>query len=81
MDEPTNGPAMMSFDEIEARFDSEWVLILEPDITETLEVRRGKVACHSKDREDISRALQDTPPGTVAILYIGEPSKDLEFLL
>ena len=36
--------------DIEARFESEWMLIEEPETDEALTVRRGRVRWHSKDR-------------------------------
>ena len=41
--------------EIEKRFESEWVLIEDPQTDEALEVRRGKVRWHSKDRDEVYR--------------------------
>ena len=39
----------MSLAEIQARFESEWILVEDPETTEALEVTRGKVLWHSKD--------------------------------
>ena len=81
MPQSVDDKEVMSFEEIEARFKSQWVLIVEPDISETLEIRAGKVTCHSQDRGEISRLLEDMPSGPVAVLYIGGPSENMEFLL
>jgi hypothetical protein len=40
----------LSISEIEARFDSEWVLIEDPRTDEALRVRSGTVRGHGKDR-------------------------------
>ncbi len=41
----------MTISEIESEFDSEWVLVDEPETNEQLEVLKGKVLHHSKDRQ------------------------------
>ena len=44
---------VLSMTEIEAKFDSEWVLIEDPRTDDALEVRGGTVRCHGKDREEV----------------------------
>ena len=44
---------VLTMSEIESRFDSEWVLIEDPETNEGLEVHRGTVRCHAKDREEV----------------------------
>ena len=39
----------MTIEEIESRFDSEWVLIEDPRTDEQLKILGGKVLYHSKD--------------------------------
>src|SRR5689334_17952314 len=39
-------------DEIQSRFDSEWVLLEDPQLNEYQEVIGGKVLWHSKDRDE-----------------------------
>lgn len=58
--------------EIEAQFQSEWVLIEEPETNEALEVQSGKVRCHSKDREEVYRKAVELRPKRFAILYTGK---------
>ncbi len=38
---------MLTADEIYARYESEWVLIADPQLTESLKVLSGKVLCHT----------------------------------
>lgn len=40
--------AVMNIADIESRFDSEWVLVEDPQTNESHEVLRGKVVYHSK---------------------------------
>lgn len=57
--------------EIGARFESEWVLVEEPETDEGLIVRRGRVRWHSKDRDEVYRKAVELRPGRFAILYTG----------
>jgi hypothetical protein len=63
---------LMSVTEIRARFESEWVLLENPELTEHLEVKNGKVLWHSKDRNEIYRKARELRlrPRNSAILYV-----------
>ncbi len=61
----------MTMQEIEANFDSEWVLLEDPDTDEVLDVRRGKLLWHSKDRDEIYRKAMEFRPKHCAIFYVG----------
>ncbi len=41
----------MTIEEIESQFDGEWVLVGDPETDYALKVTRGKVLCHSHDRD------------------------------
>ena len=62
----------MTYDEIKARFDSQWVLIGTPDTDETLNIRGGTVLCHSKDREEVYRRALALRPARAAVVYTGK---------
>lgn len=62
---------VMTIGEIESEFDSEWVLVEEPETNEQLEVLKGKVLHHSKDREEVYRKAINLRPKRSAILYTG----------
>ena len=62
--------------QIETQFESEWVLIEDPQTDEALEVRRGKVRWHSKDRDEVYRKAVEFRPSRFAILYTGKIPKD-----
>ena len=72
---------IMSIEEINARFDSEWVLIEDPETTELFEVKRGKVLCHSKDRDEVYRKAMKLRPKHSAILFTGKPPEDMVIVL
>lgn len=63
---------VMSLQEIKARFQSEWVLVEEPETSASLEVRKGKVLWHSKDRDEVYRKARELRPKHSAILYTGK---------
>jgi len=71
----------MSVAEIEARFKSEWVLVGDPETTDALEVKRGKVLWHSKDRDEVYRKVKELQPKHSAILFTGEIPKDMVIVL
>jgi len=62
---------VMSLDEIQQKFDSEWVLVEDPETTESLEVTKGKVLWHSKNRDEVYRKARELSPQSSAILYTG----------
>jgi|GEM_PF-516763 len=63
---------LMSVTDIQDRFESEWVLIKDPEFTKRLEVRGGKVLWHSKDRDEVYRKARELHlgPKHSAILYV-----------
>jgi hypothetical protein len=66
--------ALPSIDEINTRFVSEWILLEDPQTDEALRVLGGKVAAHSRDRDEVYRFAAETCPKRFAILYTGEPA-------
>ncbi|MGQ9626650.1 MAG: hypothetical protein ACUVV0_07070 [Anaerolineae bacterium] len=71
----------MTLTEIQAHFDGEWVLIEDPETTETLQVKRGKVLWHSKDRDEVYRKARELRPKHSAIIYIGRLPEDTVVVL
>jgi hypothetical protein len=54
---------VLTIEEIKARFESEWVPLEEPKTFESLEVTRGKVLWHSKDRDEVYGRRGSYVPG------------------
>ena len=52
---------VLTAEEIEKKFDSEWVLVIDPQTDEFNEVQRGIVRCHSKDRDEVYRCAINLP--------------------
>jgi hypothetical protein len=71
----------MTIEEIESQFDSEWVLVEDPQTNEALEVLSGKVIHHSKDRDEVYRKAAALRPKRSAILYTGEIPEDTAVVL
>jgi len=67
---------IMSMVEIREKFESEWVLVEDPETTESLEVTKGKVLWHSKDRDEVYRKARELAPRSSAILYAGTIPKE-----
>jgi len=57
---------------IHARYDSEWVLLENPEVDEQLNVIRGRVVCHSKDRDEVDRKAVALRLRHSAFLYTGK---------
>jgi len=72
---------VLSIAEIEAKFDSEWVLIEDPRTDEALEVRSGTVRCHGKDRDEVYRCAIEIRPKRFAIVYTGKMPEDTAIIL
>jgi hypothetical protein len=62
---------VMSSVEIETQFKSEWILVGNPETNEALEVKRGEVLWHSKDRDEVYKKVMELKPKHSAILYTG----------
>ena len=72
---------IMTYAEMEAAFDGEWVLIGEPELTPMNEVVRGIVLFHSKSRDEVYFDAEERNLKRAAILYTGSPPADMDFLL
>ena len=62
---------VLTMDQINERFDSEWVVIDNPETEPGPRVLGGKVVFHSKDREEIHRYLMKNHLASCAVFYIG----------
>jgi hypothetical protein len=67
--------------QIEAQFESEWVLVEDPQTNDALEVQSGRVRWHSKDRDEVYRKAVELRPKRFAMLYTGKMPKDTAIVL
>ena len=72
---------VLTIGEIEQRFDSEWILVEDPQLDEHLNVLGGRVAWHSKDREEVHRKLLELRPRHPAIFYNGKMPEGTAIIL
>lgn len=72
---------VMTIAEIEAHFESEWVLVGDPETNAANEVQSGTVIAHSKDRDEVYRLAATARPKRFAILYTGECPRDAAIIL
>ena len=72
---------VLTIAQIEAQFDSEWILVGEPQTNESLEVQSGKVLWHSKDRDEVYRKAVELRPRRSAMLYTGKMPKNTAVVL
>jgi hypothetical protein len=67
--------------QIEERFESEWVLVEDPDTNDALEVQSGKVRWHSRDRDEVYRKAVELRPKRFAMMYTGKMPEDTAVIL
>lgn len=72
---------IMMLDDIQARFESEWVLLEDPETTDELGIKSGRVLWHSKDRDEVYRKARELRPKHSAILYTGVMAEDAAVIL
>lgn len=72
---------VLTLTEIEAQFESEWVLVEDPQTNEALEVLNGTVRWHSKDRDEVYRKAVELRPKHFAMLFTGGMPEDTAIVL
>ena len=72
---------LLTVSEIESKFDSEWVLVGEPETDDSLHVQSGRVIYDSKDRDEVYRKAVELRPKRFAMLYTGTLPKDTAIIL
>ncbi len=72
---------IMTVAEMMARFESEWVLVEDPETNEANEVQSGMMTAHSKDRDEVYRLAATARPKRFAILYTGKCPRDAAIIL
>lgn len=72
---------ILTIAEIQSKFDSEWILVEDPQTDPSLEVQGGKVRWHSKDRDEVYRKAIELRPRHFAVLYTGELPQDAAVVL
>jgi hypothetical protein len=71
----------LSIDEINRRYNGEWVLLEDPEIAEDEEVLSGLLLFHSDNRDALYQRALELRPKHSAIFYVGEPDPNLAYVL
>ncbi len=72
---------ILTREEIERRFVSEFVLVEDPETTPMLEVIRGRVLWHCKTRDELYEKMLELRPRSSAILFTGKLPDDMVYVL
>jgi hypothetical protein len=72
---------ILTFAEIKQQYHNEWLLIAYTDLDANLNVVQGEVLLHSPNADDIYDVLAQYNDRPVAIEYVGDPPKDVAFVL
>lgn len=72
---------ILSYTEMKERFNSEWVLIENPETDDNFFIRQGKVLWHSKDRDEVYRKAREMHPVHSAILFTGQLPDNVAVIL
>ncbi len=72
---------VLTIAQIEAQFESEWILVEDPQTNEAREVQSGKVRWHSKDREEVYRQAIKLRLKRFAMLYTGKMPENTAIVL
>ncbi len=72
---------VLNIAEIRARFASQWILVEDPQTSQSLEVLGGIVRFHSTDRDEVYRKAVELRPKRFAMVYTGTIPKDTAIVL
>ena len=72
---------VMAIADIHDKFDSEWILLEDPETDDSMEIRGGRVLWHSRDRDEVYRKAQEISPQHSAIVYTGSLPEDVVVIL
>lgn len=72
---------ILSLEQIYQQYPDQWVLIVEPELDENLNVIRGYVLAHSPDQDEIYSQLSSTKNISAAIEYTGQVPENISFFL
>jgi hypothetical protein len=72
---------ILTLEEMQQKYNNEWLLIAYAELDEDLNVVRGEVLAHSPNQAEIYEALPLAKGKAVAFEYIGQIPDDLAFML
>ena len=71
--------SLLTTEQMKARFPAQWLLITDYKLDALASLRKGRVVAHSKDREEIHRALKKHP-GDLCIHFTGSRLRGTEVI-
>jgi hypothetical protein len=72
---------VFTMQELEARYSGEWVLLVNPVHNEVMELIRGELVFHSRNRDEVYKEAHKRKDAHTAIFYVGQLPKDLVVVL
>ncbi|MGK7924644.1 MAG: hypothetical protein AB4290_05210 [Spirulina sp.] len=72
---------VMTFQEMEQKYEGQWLLIAYTDIDEEMQIKEGTILAHSRDKEKIYQALESIKNIPVAIEHAGKFTENLDYIL
>ena len=72
---------ILTLAEIKAKYPDQWVLVIEPDFDEDLEIIRGEVVYNTPDKEDLYEHLYLSNHRSFALEYTGESDQAVCLLI
>lgn len=72
---------IMTFEEMQNRYNGEWLLIAYTSVDDNLQIIKGEVLAHSQNKEDIYKTLEAVKEQPLAIEYVGQVPENLAFIL
>ncbi len=80
-EQPDGVNEIMTAEEINERFPSEWILVENPETEPNLVVTRGKVLWHTEDRDELYRKMRELRPRHSAVLFTGSIPEGMVIVL
>jgi hypothetical protein len=72
---------ILTIEQIRSRYDSEWVLIGEPELDESSRLLSGRVVFHSPSRDDVYRKAVELRLPHFAVRYLGDLPENMAMIL
>jgi hypothetical protein len=66
---------VLTTEQMEAQYPGQWLLVTEYELDASTSLRKGRVVAHSKDRDEIHRALKQHT-GNLCIHFTGRVPQD-----
>ncbi len=73
--------AILTLKEMKRRYPNQWVLVADPELDKNLEVLRGKVLWHGKDRDELYQKDAEFKPRHAAYVRTGGLPRNLAYAL